>query len=416
MKIKKLLSLFSGCGGLDIGFEGGFEVLSKSINKNYHQSWIAEEKGDFIRLKTTTFDTIFANDILAEAKYAWVNYFRNLNPSSENVFRLGSIVDLVKNYSKGEFVFDSNIDIVTGGFPCQDFSVAGKRNGFNSHKSHNGVKLSSSDDITTENRGKLYMWMREVIKLTDPKMFVAENVKGLTTLEDVKEIIENDFRQIGGGYIVVPSRVLKAWEYGVPQSRERIIFLGFNKKYLTNEAKKELSKKIINKDYYPYPFRTHTLDKEELERNSSLYKFVSLRDAFVGLKEPSETDDIAQKKYSGAKYFGKHCQGQNEVNLNWIGPTIRAEHHGNIEFRRLLIEHGGKYKEELKKGYIERRLTIRECARIQTFPDDYDFIFSNSIGKVNSSMAYKLIGNAVPPLLGHHIARKIESNWEKYFK
>ena len=81
--------------------------------------------------------------------------------------------------------------------------------------------------------------------------------------------------------------------------------------------------------------------------------------------EPDDAEDINQKKYSKAKYMGKHCQGQQEVKLDGIGPTIRSEHHGNIEYRRLSKEHGGVHKEELAKGLSERRLTIRECARIQ---------------------------------------------------
>ena len=97
-----------------------------------------------------------------------------------------SIVDLVKEAKLGKNVFPNNIDVVTGGFPCQDFSIAGKRLGFNSQKSHLGEKLAE-DEPSIESRGQLYMWMREVISITEPKLFVAENVKGLTNLEDVKE-------------------------------------------------------------------------------------------------------------------------------------------------------------------------------------------------------------------------------------
>ena len=115
--------------------------------------------------------------------------------------------------------------------------------------------------------------------------------------------------------------------------------------------------------------------------------------------------------------MGKHCQGQTEIKLDSIGPTIRSEHHGNIEFRRLSIEHGGNYIDELNSNKKERRLTIRECARIQTFPDDYEFVFKNETNNtsVSASEAYKLIGNAVPPLLAFHIAKRIESLWELYF-
>jgi DNA (cytosine-5)-methyltransferase 1 len=123
--------------------------------------------------------------------------------------------------------------------------------------------------------------------------------------------------------------------------------------------------------------------------------------------------------YSKAKFMGIHCQGQKEVDLDKLAPTIRAEHHGNIEYRRLSFENGGKKINELQKGLKERRLTLRECARIQTFPDDFNFVISknekNTKFEVSPSIGYKLVGNAVPPLLAYHIAKKIESNWNFYF-
>lgn len=70
---------------------------------------------------------------------------------------------------------------------------------------------------------------------------------------------------------------------------------------------------------------------------------VTCAEALSGLDEPEESLDLAQQKYSKAKYMGIHCQGQTEIKLNMIGPTIRSEHHGNIEYRRLSAEHGGKH-------------------------------------------------------------------------
>ena len=149
-----------------------------------------------------------------------------------------------------------------------------------------------------------------------------------------------------------------------------------------------------------------------------LYPIVTCADAFIGLAEPDESSDISQKKYSQAKYMGSHCQGQTEIKLDSVGPTIRSEHHGNIEFRRLSAEHGGKHIEELEAGLKERRLSIRECARIQTFPDDYQFILKKTeLNKgVSSSDAYKIIGNAVPCVLAYHIAKTIEAKWLLYFE
>lgn len=404
----KLLSLFSGCGGMDIGFEGDFTCLRKSINTDIHPDWIKESYGDWVRVAPTHFDTVFANDIRSDAKAAWVSYFEKKKPNANEIYHLDSIVNLVKKAQQGEAIFPSDIDIVTGGFPCQDFSLAGKRLGFNSKKSHLGVALTD-DEPCVENRGLLYIWMKEVITLTSPKLFIAENVKGLTNLEDVKEIIEHDFAQAGhGGYLVVSAKVLFAPDYGVPQSRERVIFFGFKKSALTKQAKEALSKRIIPKEYDPYPCPTH---------GQGLQEIVTCKDSFVGLLEPDQSPDLSQQKYSKAKFMGTHCQGQIEVKLDSVGPTIRSEHHGNIEYRRLNEEHGGKHSEELALGLTERRLTIRECARLQTFPDDYQFILKKTADNVSvsASNAYKIIGNAVPCVLAYHIAKGIEEKWSRYF-
>lgn len=405
----RLLSLFSGCGGMDIGFEGDFWCLKKSINSELHSEWIKAVHGDWVQVAPTIFNTVFANDIRPDAKAAWVSYFEKRKADANDIYHLDSIVDLVKREKSGESIFPNNIDIVTGGFPCQDFSIAGKRLGFHSHKSHRGVTLTD-EEPSAENRGQLYMWMREVISLTSPKLFIAENVKGLTNLEDVKEVIERDFSEAGnGGYLVVPAKVLYAPDYGVPQSRERVIFFGFQKSALTAEAHAALSQAVIPKEYDPYPAKTH---------GDNLWPIVTCKDAFMGLAEPEKSSDPSQTKYSKAKYMGSHCQGQTEVKLDSVGPTIRSEHHGNIEFRRLSAEHGGSHQEELAKGLPERRLTIRECARIQTFPDDYQFILKRTAQNksVSSSDAYKIIGNAVPCVLAYHIAKTIESKWLLYFE
>ena len=404
----RTLSLFSGCGGMDIGFEGDFDCLKKSINKDVHPDWIAEEKGDWIHVKPTIFETVFANDIRPDAKAAWVSFFEKRKESADEIYHLESIVDLVKTVRAGENIFPDRIDVVTGGFPCQDFSIAGKRLGFNSKKSHNGGFLDV-DEPTTENRGNLYMWMREVVTLTEPRLFIAENVKGLTNLGDVKSVIEHDFAQAGKeGYLIVPAKVLYAPDYGVPQSRERVIFFGFRKNALTEKARKALTQKEIPEEYDPYPSKTH---------GKNLKPVVTCGDAFVGLDEPNESLDLSQIKFSKAKYMGTHCQGQTEVKLNAVGPTIRSEHHGNIEYRRLSLTHGGKHYDELSAGLEERRLTVRECARIQTFPDDYQFILKKTEknSSVSASDAYKIIGNAVPCVLAYNIAKNIEKKWSRYF-
>lgn len=411
-KEKRVLSLFSGCGGMDIGLEGGFTCLKDSINQNIHSTWIEEDYGKWVKTSKTGFKTVFANDIREDAKAAWVSYFNQKYSNANEIYHLESIVDLVKRHKNGEQIFPENIDIVTGGFPCQDFSVAGKRQGFNSLKSHIGEKISS-EEANVENRGQLYIWMKEVVSIVKPKVFIAENVKGLVSLKDVKEIIENDFSKAAdGGYLVISARILQAANYGVPQSRERVFFYGFKRSALTNEALQKLTNISNHRDMDPYPIPTHNYSLNTV----SLNPFVTSGKAICDLNEPNFTKDNSQKKYSKAKL--SRGQGNIEIKLDNVSPTIRSEHHGNIEFRRLDIQNGGKYIDEIEKGLEQRRLTIRECARLQTFPDDYQFILEKTDENiaVSASSAYKIIGNAVPCVLAYNIGKTLSEKWDKYFK
>lgn len=386
----RVVSLFSGCGGMDIGLEGGFKV-HESLR---HPHFSIDANGC---LKKTRFSTVFANDIRPGAKLAWQRYYRN---RPEGQFKLCSIVDFVKAASNGGMQFPE-CEILTGGFPCQDFSVAGKRKGFKSDKSDLGVKEEAKP--TEENRGMLYMWMRRAIELARPKMFIAENVKGLISLGEAKEIIAKDFSSVGDGYYVFPPQVLRAVDYGIPQTRERVFFIGISKAEVAPELLRKIEKDPFNTGWNPYPSPLKDWSPK-------------LGNLLSDLPEPESAKDLSQTVYSKAKWYGKHCQGQTEVDLEGAAPTIRSEHHGNIEFRRLSLENGGRYKGELKGGCKQRRLSVRECARIQTFPDDYDFIFKGKEGMLSGSEAYKLIGNAVPPLLAYQLALKIEKIWDSLFK
>ena len=408
----RVLSLFSGCGGMDLGFEGHFIANRKSFAAD-DERIERVINDDWLLLRPTRFRTVFANDILPEACVAWNAYMRRFGHSPET-YHCQSVVELVKAQQAGAEVFPRDIDVVTGGFPCQDFSVAGKRQGFDSLKDDKG-QFRTADKPSEETRGKLYYWMKQVIDITRPKIFVAENVKGLVNLGNVKDIIQKDFASAdGNGYIVLPPKVLHAGNYGVPETRERVIFIGVRRDALRPEAIQALESEVTPAEYDPYPIPTHAGNIKD----ESLLPAVTTRDVLKGLKEPMETADESQRYYSGAKYLHNGSQGQTEINLDGMGPTIRSEHHGNIEFRRLSAEHGGKQAEELAEGLKERRLTPRECALIQTFPPDYPFVIKPE-GKrsffLSPSAAYKVIGNAVPPVLAFHLATRLEQLWPKYF-
>ena len=220
---------------------------------------------------------------------------------------------------------------------------------------------------------------------------------------------------------MVPAQVLNSADFGAPQNRERIFFIGLNKKYLRIEAMQALCRENISDEYTPYPLKTHYNNKSHPVPmfGGKLKPYVTARTALRGLNEPDvEKADLAQMCLSKARYYGKKRQGNVEIKLDEVAPTIRAEHHGNIEFRRLFVEHGGNLLDEVNAGLLERRLTVRECARIQTFPDDYEFIIRDSaddLYNVSASASYKLIGNAVPPLLGYHIAKRLSEVWERLF-
>lgn len=319
----KVVSLFSGCGGLDLGFLGGFEFLGKKYKKG-------------------SFEIIWANDFDEAACKTYKNYFKH-------DIVCGSIVDVLsgKEVPGQEIQLPKSADIVLGGFPCQEFSHAGKRRGFNSEK------------------GVLYQSMGETIRRTQPLVFVAENVKGLLTIDGgtAIDIIKEDFASIG---YHVNHMLLLAANYGVPQMRERVIIIGTRKD------------KLPRFEYSDYPKPTH------------LGKHVSLSDAISDLENIDE-GGLVNHYWSQAKK--NKGQGNNAVNKNKPGPTMRTEHHGNIEFH---------WNEK-------RRLSAREAARIQSFPDDMEFLPS-------TSQAYRQIGNAVPPVLGWHVAQAIQKFLESNLK
>jgi DNA (cytosine-5)-methyltransferase 1 len=245
-------------------------------------------------------------------------------------------------------------------------------------ESTTGHDLKETVDTEKENsRGTLYKSFVEVVKRVKPKIFVAENVYGLLTMknEPIKQIMK-DFSDVGYD---VDYQVVYCPEFGIPQTRKRVIIMGISKDRNID----------IDTDW-------NIITKNKTTCNIGKY--------FEHLKEPDMTNDISQMVYSKAKKLEKG-QGQKEVNMNSFAPTMRAEHHGNIEFRR----HTNSNVNKMELNMPERRLTVREAGLIQTFSPDY--MFSNK----KNMTAYKYIGNAVPPLLGYLIADKVNELCNYHF-
>ena len=336
-----VVSLFSGCGGMDLGFSGGF---------NYLDTYYDGHQRHFGKKCDTAFKIIFANDILPEACQTYESYFRNKENDYQTIVRnedIKEFLDRIELISKsGSPVgFPDQADVVVGGFPCQDFSVAGKRTGFDSE------------------RGRLYLQMKRVVAKLNPKIFIAENVKGLTNLGSALDVIKEDFSKTGIGYKII-SKLHHAADFGVPQSRERVFIVG-----IRND---------LDSSLFSFPLETHSIETSDTGLPSWITSKEAIHDLIKNNKVPN------QLEFSKAKNYGSHCQGNKPIKADRPAPTIRAEHHGNIEFHYL----------------EERRLTIRECARLQSFPDEMCFI-------APPSKSYRLIGNAVPPVLAWHIGESV---------
>lgn len=363
----KTISLFTGIGGLDAGFGGKVVVHKKSISpelknrilKKYHIP-------GFVQLKPTNFEVIFQNDILKGAQEVYSYNQETEHYSTESIF----------NLLKNKIPFPK-ADLILGGVPCNDWSHAGRRKGFQSEKTHN---LKDIFNPKIENsRGMLYKSFVSVVDRVKPKMFVFENVYGLLTMKDepINQIIQ-DFKNVG---YEIEYQVMKSEEYGIPQTRKRVILLGIRKKGLRKELYPDWSQMNYNKIQCPVgPYFEH-------------------------LQEPEMSQDLAQQQYSKAKRRNKG-QGQVEVNLNSFSPTIRAEHHGNIEFRR----HQNSPKNPGEGHLRERRLSLREAGLIQTFPPDFTF------GIKKTMRSYKYIGNAVPPLLSYIIGLKVQTLLKEFYE
>ena len=392
----KVVSLFSGAGGMDLGFENA------------------------------GFDIVWANDFFKEAVES---YKKNV---SKNVV-YGDITKIASSE------IPDGIDLVIGGFPCQGFSVANN-------------KRSMEDK-----RNFLYKEMLRVIKDKNPKFFVAENVKGLLSMEKGKvfEMIKKDFESLG---YKVDAKLLNAAEYGVPQARERLVIIGNrigvknpfptpthwvdSKQYTSKEGLKD---PVTVKQTIGFLSDVKLSDYPiTLNNGSKIYNHIAatnVYDKFWGRKYEVNQADICdylrywrdKSGYStkkvddhfGYKYTAGHWFRKDNNSGSIPKPSDWWELKKIFNFDdtydkqvTTMVEKEIKFEQSLRitnwdrpsdtitatspEIHInkERRLSARECAILQTFPMDYEFV-----GSLNT--VYRQIGNAVPVKLAEQIASGI---------
>lgn len=322
----KVISLFAGCGGLDLG------------------------------LIQAGHDIVLATDFDKDCK---VTYDKNFN---HKLF-----LKDVKELRGSKF---PKYDILTGGFPCQGFSIA------NLYR-----------DIKDE-RNELYLEIVRLLNETKPKFFLAENVPGVLSLgrgEVVKQIMKG-FSEIAmedgfAGYEVKKFK-LNAADYGVPQSRKRVIFFG-----VSNEFSTDLKKEIFN-SFPPNP--THS-DKLE----NGLKPYVTLRDSIGNFPDPYTKEGEEVLNHYGTKHKVKINGYMGNRKLSWDRPGPTMVGRGGGTGGPVIAVHPN----------CNRRFTVRETATIQSFPKDFEFFGS-------TSSQFRQIGNAVAVEFARHLGlalRKIEN-------
>lgn len=342
-----LLSLFSGCGGLDLGFElaGLKAVMGEKVMEEAFRDKSVFQKN----INNNVFNTIFVNDIFTEARETYVGN------AGKYIYMDKSDIRKIKQFPKA--------DIVLGGFPCPGFSEAGPR-------------------LLDDKRNFLYLHFIRCLMQSKPKLFVAENVKGMTTLgkgEVFKQIVE-DFA--AAGYTIY-HKLLSSEEYGVPQIRKRVILVG-----VRNDIDFE----------YQYPEPAYGDEKKGLK------KIVDLRTAIGDL------EDNPGEYFTGS--YSSMFMSRNRKK-SWSEPSFTIQASG----RQAPIHPGGEPMVKVGKDkYIftdgeenNRRLSVKEIARIQTFPDWYEFSRGTSNRNENAKLdlVYKQIGNAVPVRLALAVAEPI---------
>lgn len=315
METLKVASLFCGCGGTDVGLIGDFDFLGKHYDSN-------------------SIEIVYANDIDANACAIFEKNF-GLVPDNRDIRTVAS-------KELPEF------DILTGGFPCQSFSIVAQ----------NPPRLGIKDD-----RGRLFFEMCRILKERQPKCFIAENVKGILTANKKAAfpLILQEFENSGYD---VKYTVLNSAEYGVPQKRERVIIVGFRKDLKINFT---FPTPTINSENEYQPLQT-VIETEVDE------KYYFSEKAVAGMMKSRENMNKgrAQDITKPCNTVGAHLA---KVSLNSTDPVLLVN---------------GRY----------RRFTPREVARIQSFPETFKLIGSEGA-------QYRALGNAIPPVMFWYVAKTV---------
>lgn len=340
-----MVSLFSGAGGLDLGAK----LAAVSCAVGHERAYELLEDAPALDAAARGIDFVYSNDMYAAANESYVRNFG------------GSVVKDSRDIRKVLRFPES--DLILGGFPCPGFSAAGPR-------------------LLDDPRNFLYVHYIRALMHSRPAFFVAENVKGLMTMANgqVLQQITEDFS--AAGYQVV-AHLVNARNYGVPQLRERVFIVGV--------------RQDIADEYgyvYELPEPTHGLDRE--------FPYVTLRDAIGDL--PAAADDV----YAGG-YSSMYMSRNRKKNWDEQSFTIQASGRQAPQYPGGLPMVKVGRDEWVFQGDLNRRLSVRECARVQTFPDWFYFSRGSGGASLNHQLSeqYKQIGNAVPVVLAEKVLRPI---------
>jgi len=365
------IDLFCGCGGMTLGF------------------------------KWAGFNSIIASDID-------INCGKTINRNfPETTFLLGDISELGK-IKFDEILKNKNVDIITGGPPCQGFSLANK----------------NRNKIEDDPRNKLFYDYVKVIKWYNPKAFVMENVKGLLSMQggEVIKTIVKEFENAGNYGYNVRYNILKASDYGVPQNRERVILIGIRKDldiFPEFPDKMESAKITVDDAILDLPIINAG---EGSEGQSYLSKPLNSYQSLMRVNSKKVYNHIGMSHTQRViERFKAIAPGKNLLDV-WEthgavkrgDPSIKSEIKFSQNNLRLIGNKpaptvAASFQSNFIHPYLDRNFTAREGARFQSFPDD--FIFEGMRTKMSWEIGlsqYQQIGNAVPPLMAKAVADKIK--------